>query len=52
MFFTPAPGPDFSASGGEIQVGYGRSNSNTTAGVTSTTVHGIDNWRVVIVQAP
>ena len=52
VFFTPAPGPDFSASGGEIQFGYGRSNSNTTAGVTSTTVHGIDNWRVVIVQAP
>jgi len=51
-FFTPAPGPDFSAAGGEIQFGYGRSNSNTTAGATSTTVHGIDNWRVVIVQEP
>ena len=52
VFFTPAPGPDFSAAGSEIQFGYGRSNSNTTAGATSTTVHGIDNWRVVIVQSP
>jgi len=50
--FTPAPGPDFSASGSEIQFGYVRSNSNTTDGSTSTSVHGIDNWRVVIYQEP
>ncbi len=50
--FVPAPGPDFSISGGEIQFGYVRSNSNTTDGATSTSVHGIDNWQVVIVQAP
>ena len=52
VHFTPAPGPDFSAAGSEIQFGYVRSNSNTSAGATSTSVHGIDNWRVVIVQAP
>jgi hypothetical protein len=47
--FSPAPGPDFSASGKPIQFGYLRSNTNTNASATQTMVHGIDNWRVVIV---
>jgi hypothetical protein len=47
--FLPAPGPDFTATGGPIQFGYLRSNTNTSAGSTQTMVHGIDNWRVVIV---
>jgi hypothetical protein len=47
--FLPAPGPDFSASGGPIQFGYLRSNTNTSAASTQTMVHGMDNWRVMIV---
>lgn len=50
--FSPAPGPDFSATGGEIFFGYTRSNSNTSAGTLSTSLHGIDNWRVEIVREP
>lgn len=50
--FTPAPGPDFSATGGEIFFGYTRSNSNTTPGSLQTSLHGIDNWRVEIVREP
>lgn len=47
--FSPSPGPDFSASGGPIQFGVLRSNTNTNAAATQTMVHGIDNWRVVVV---
>lgn len=47
--FSPEPGPDFSAAGDPITFGYLRSNTNTSAGLQQS-VHGIDNWRVEIVQ--
>ncbi len=43
--------PDFGATGSVIEFGYGRSNSNTGAGIYST-VHGIDNWSYTITQVP
>jgi hypothetical protein len=45
--FSPAPGPDFSASGPPIRFGFVRSNSNTSAALQRIH-HGIDNWRVEI----
>jgi hypothetical protein len=45
--FSPAPGPDFSASGAPIRFGYVRGNSNTSTGLQRVH-HGIDNWRVEI----
>jgi hypothetical protein len=45
--FQPAPGPNFSATGGPLQFGYRRANTNSsTTGYLIS--HGIDNWRVVI----
>ncbi|HEY7026169.1 MAG TPA: Ig-like domain-containing protein [Gemmatimonadales bacterium] len=44
--FSPAPGPDFSTSGGVMTFGYFRANSTSTNPTTTSTIeHGIDNWR-------
>jgi hypothetical protein len=48
-FGLPDAHPDFSASGAEITFAYIRSNTNTFESSTSTTVHGIDDFKVVIV---
>lgn len=45
--FLPAPGPDFSASGGPIIFGFLRTNSHTNDSHL-TMIHGIDNYKVVI----
>lgn len=45
--FTPAPGPDFSASGAPMFFGFTRSNTQS-ANVAGGRVHGVDNWRVVV----
>jgi hypothetical protein len=44
--------PDFSATGGILTFGYGRSNTNTTQSATVATVHGIDNLAVTVVPIP
>jgi hypothetical protein len=44
--------PDFSAAGGILTFGYGRSNTNTTQTGTVATVHGIDNFAVTVVPIP
>ncbi|MGB5703763.1 MAG: hypothetical protein WBM48_13165, partial [Polyangiales bacterium] len=49
--FTP-DGLDFSAGGGPITLGYTRSNTNTSTTNISTNVHGIDEFKVVIVKEP
>src|SRR5678815_2182300 len=36
--------PDFSTSGGPMQFGFARSNSNNPGNPTIQTHHGIDNW--------
>jgi len=43
--FSPAPGPDFSATGGALTFGFMRSNTSRSSGGIITT-HGIDNWTV------
>jgi hypothetical protein len=44
--FSPAPGPDFSASGGAMTFGYFRANSTSINPTSTNTIeHGIDNWR-------
>ena len=43
--FSPAPGPDFSATGAPITFGYLRSNT-TRSPAGLTTQHGIGNWTV------
>jgi hypothetical protein len=48
-FGPPGNQPDFSAAGAEITFGYIRSNTNTSDTSTSTSVHGIDDFKVVIV---
>jgi len=48
-FGSPANHPDFSAGGSEISFAYIRSNTNTSETNTSTSVHGIDDFKVVIV---
>lgn len=48
--FIPAPGPDFSASGGPMEFGYFR--SNTTGSSTNHNEHGLDNWRFEIHCVP
>jgi len=45
--FLPAPGPDFSASGGTITFGFLRTNSHTNDSHL-TMVHGTDKYQVVI----
>ena len=42
-------GPNF-VDGGPMTFGYSRSNTNTSPGVLQRNVHGIDNFRVVIVK--
>lgn len=52
---TTSPGalnPDFSAAGGVITFGYGRSNTNTAQSVEVITTHGIDNFTVTVVPIP
>lgn len=44
--FSPAPGPDFSSSGGAMQVGFTRGATQRFAFFTNT--HDVDNWRVTI----
>jgi len=46
------PHPDFSEMGSELTFAYIRSNSNTSDIAAVTNVHGIDDFRVVIVQEP
>jgi hypothetical protein len=46
--FAPAPGPDFSSTGGPIQFGYRRANTNDSPTAQFTLTHGIDNWRVIV----
>ena len=48
--FSPEPGPDFSDEGAEMTFGYVRSNTNSSPDVTVRNVHGIDEFRVVIVR--
>jgi len=48
--FTPAEPPLNLEDGGPITFGYVRSNTNTQPGATQTNVHGIDDFRVVIVR--
>ncbi|MBY0262255.1 MAG: hypothetical protein K2Q20_07910 [Phycisphaerales bacterium] len=45
----PFSNPDFSGSGGVMQLGFWRGNSNNGNVVTEA---GIDNWRVEIIPAP
>ncbi|HEY7026170.1 MAG TPA: hypothetical protein VH438_01055 [Gemmatimonadales bacterium] len=42
------PAADFSASGGPISFGYYRANTNSSAGASYPTTHGIDNFKVQI----
>ena len=44
--FSPAPGPDFSATGGPMVFGFVR--GNTARFAPATTTHDVDNWRVLI----
>ena len=46
------PEPDFSSSGGPMQLGYFASNGVSGGGAQSTTDSGIDNWSVTLVSAP
>lgn len=45
--FSPAPGPDFSASASPLVFGYTRSNTNNSSNPGGR-VHAIDNWRVEV----
>jgi len=47
--FPPDTHPDFSAGGSEITFAYIRSNTNESEVDTATSVHGIDDFKVVIV---
>jgi hypothetical protein len=47
---TDGPHPDFSASGGELTFGYTRSNSTSSVDAPQTSVHGIDDFKLVIVK--
>ena len=47
--FPPDTHPDFSATGAELTFTYIRSNTNASETDTSTSVHGIDDFKVVIV---
>lgn len=47
-----AEGLDFSLDGGPITFGYTRSNTNTSAANVQRNVHGIDEFKVVIVKEP
>jgi hypothetical protein len=53
---TPADftteGLDFSSSGGPITFGFTRSNTNTSTVNVQRNVHGIDDFKVVIVKEP
>ena len=48
--FSPAPGPDFSATGGAMSFGFLRSNTHRGSGGI-VTQHGLDNWTVELVPA-
>ena len=48
-FGSPDNHPDFSASGTEMTFAYVRFNTNTSETDTVTSVHGIDDFKVVIV---
>jgi hypothetical protein len=48
-FGPPGNHPDFSASGAEITFAYIRSNTNVSEMSTFTSVHGVDDFKVVIV---
>jgi len=53
-FDAAAPGvqnPNFSGSGGAIEFGFSRANSTSVGGAGSTTVGGIDNYKVTITGA-
>ena len=47
--FPPDTHPDFTAGGSEITFAYIRSNTNASEVDTATSVHGIDDFKVVIV---
>ena len=49
-FGSPANHPDFSAAGAELTFAYVRTNTNTSEANTFTSVHGIDDFKVVIVR--
>jgi hypothetical protein len=49
-FGSPGDHPDFSASGTEMTFAYVRINTNTSETDTVTSVHGIDDFKVVIVR--
>jgi hypothetical protein len=46
--FAPGPGPNFSSTGGPIQFGYRRANTNDSPTAQYVLTHGIDNWKVVV----
>ncbi len=48
----PVSHPDFSASGGLIHFGYLRANTNTSLTLQVVTMHGIDNWSVIVNPVP
>ena len=48
--FPPDTHPDFSAAGAELTFTYIRSNTNVSETETSTSMHGIDDFKVVIVR--
>lgn len=47
--FTPG-GLDFSATGGSLTFGFTRANTNTSTANVQRNVHGIDEFKVVIVK--
>jgi hypothetical protein len=49
-FGSPDNHPDFSASGTEMTFAYVRTNTNTSETDTATSVHGIDDFKVVIAR--
>jgi hypothetical protein len=48
-FGSPGNHPDFSAAGAELTFAYVRSNTNMSEISTLTSVHGIDDFKVVVV---
>ena len=48
-FGSPSNHPDFSSAGAELTFAYIRSNTNMSETSASTTVHGLDDFKVVIV---
>jgi hypothetical protein len=51
-FSDGSTSPDFSASGGPIEFGYVRGNTNSPGGSFYVTQHGIDNWSYTLHTTP